>query len=200
MNEILDLSCARARSLLAPYMDGDLGAEEVEWLRTHVAACAPCRAALTAFSEIDSELAGWGRELDSRNPAAPGARERLAVRIDTVSAGRRAGLRMPRWVPVAAATIAAGLALIAIVPRRTAPVGSRDASAFVEIPYLAPLDPHENATVVRMQIRVATLIAAGYQLSADPDEIVPADVLMGEDGRAHAVRVPADVGLNGIGD
>ncbi len=200
MSDISDLSCARARSLLAPYVDGDLSAEEVEWLRGHVAACPPCRAALTAFSEIDSKLTGWGRELGSRNPATPGARERLVARIGAVSGGRRARLRIPSWIPVAAATIAAGLALIALVPRRTAPAGLRDVSAFVEIPYLAPLDPNENATVVRMQIRVATLIAAGYRVAADPDEIVPADVLVGEDGRAHAVRVPADVGLNGIGD
>jgi predicted anti-sigma-YlaC factor YlaD len=200
MSDILDLSCARARSLLAPYVDGDLVVEEMEWLRGHLAACAPCRAALTAFSQIDSELMGWGRELGSRNPAAPGARERLVARIGAVSAGRRAGMRIPFWVPVAAATIAAGLALIALIPPRTAPVGAREVLAFVEIPYLAPLDPHENATVVRMQIRVATLIAAGYRVAADPEEIVPADVLVGEDGRAHAVRVPADVGLNGIGD
>ena len=105
-----------------------------------------------------------------------------------------------RWVPAAATAIAAALALLAIVPRSMPPLETQDASGFVEIPYLAPLDPHESATVMRIQIRVATLIAVGYRVAADPNEIVPADVLVGEDGRAHAVRVSADIGLNGIGD
>jgi hypothetical protein len=29
----------------------------------------------------------------------------------------------------------------------------------------------------------------GYKVSADPDRVVPAEVLVGEDGRAHAVRL-----------
>ena len=90
--------------------------------------------------------------------------------------------------------------LLAILPRHTPTIETSEQTGFVEIPYLAPPDPHENTTVVRIQIRVATLIAVGYRVTADPDAIVPADVLVGEDGRAHAVRVPADVGLNGTGD
>ena len=70
----------------------------------------------------------------------------------------------------------------------------------VGIPYLPSLDPRENATIVRMDIQVATLIAAGYSVAAEPGEIVPADVLVGEDGRAHAVRMLSDVELKGKGD
>jgi hypothetical protein len=105
-----------------------------------------------------------------------------------------------RWITAAAATIAAGLGLLAIFPRPSPPAQAHEQTGWVEIPYLAPLDPHENATVVRIQIRVATLISVGYRVTADPDAIVPADVLVGEDGRAHALRVPVDVGLNGTGD
>ena len=68
-----------------------------------------------------------------------------------------------RWIPVAAAAIAAGLVLLAILPRHTPTVETSEQTDFVEIPYLAPPDPHENTTVVRIQIRVATLIAVGYQ-------------------------------------
>ena len=192
------MECARAQGLLALYVDGDLGTDDSAWLRGHLdGIAAECRAALTAFAEIDSELTGWGRksglaessDLRTRGSGWLAGSERAA-----------AGRRPVRWIPVAAAAIAAGLALMAIMPQPHAAAETSEQTAFVEIPYLAPLDPHESTTVVRIQIRVATLIAVGYRVAADPDAIVPADVLVGEDGRAHAVRVPADVGLNGTGD
>jgi anti-sigma factor RsiW len=196
MSETLHLECARAQGLLAQHVDGDLGEEDSAWLRGHLTDCPKCRAALAAFAEIDTELTGWGHRLGWRNPPPVDALERLASRLRTPAARRRA----VRWIPASAAVIAAGLGLLSIVPRHMPPTATREQTGFVEIPYLAPLDPHENATVVRIQIRIATLIAVGYRVTADPDVIVPADVLVGEDGRAHAVRVPADVGLNGTGD
>jgi predicted anti-sigma-YlaC factor YlaD len=196
MSETLHLECARAQGLLALHVDGDLGADDSAWLHGHLTDCAKCRAALAAFAEIDSELSGWGERLSWRNPPRGDAREQLVSRLGAPAARRR----VTRWIPVAAAAIAAGIALLVTLPRHTPPVETSEQTGFVEIPYLAPPDPHENTTVVRIQIRVATLIAVGYRVTADPDAIVPADVLVGEDGRAHAVRVPADVGLNGTGD
>jgi predicted anti-sigma-YlaC factor YlaD len=196
MSEIFDIDCARAQGLLASYVDGDLGKDDSAWLGGHLTDCAKCRAALAAFSAVDSELTGWGRKLSRWNPPPVDARERLAGRLRERGTRRRA----IRWIPAAAAAIAAGLGTLAIAPRPSPPAQTHEQTGFVEIPYLAPLDLHENATVVRIQIRVATLISVGYRLTADPDAIVPADVLVGEDGRAHAVRVPADVGLNGTGD
>lgn len=196
MSETLQLDCARAHGLLASYVDGDLGSNDSAWLGGHLTDCANCRAALAAFSALDSELTGWGHRLSWRNPMPVDARERLAGRLRARATRRRA----MRWIPAAVAAIAAALGLLAIVPRPSPPAETHEQRGFVEIPYLAPLDPHENATVVRIQIRVATLISVGYRVMGDPDAIVPADVLVGEDGRAHAVRVPADIGLNGIGD
>ena len=112
--------------------------------------------------------------------------------------------RAIRWMPAVAAAIAAALVLAAIAPPRKAPAvnraGNQIDAPFVEIPYLPPLDPRENSMIVRMNIRVATLIAVGYRVTADPEEIVPADVLVGEDGRAHAVRVLSGIEWNGTGD
>ena len=199
MNEVLHLpesKCARALEMLSRFMDGDLTAEQSAWFGGHLEACVECRAAVARFAEIDSELTGWGQRLGRRNPPPPDARERLAARLGSRAARRRA----IRWMPAAAAAIAAALALATIAPPRKPPAVNREPAPFVGIPYLPPLDPHENATIVRMNIRVATLIAAGYRLTADPDAIVPADVLVGEDGRAHAVRVLADIEFNGTGD
>jgi hypothetical protein len=78
-------------------------------------------------------------------------------------------------------------------PRRT-PARRRRATresgqeAFVPIPYTAPLAPYERATIARMDLAVSALIAAGIDVrSTEP--VVQADVLLGQDGRAHAVRI-----------
>ncbi len=193
MSNAFDWDCERAKGAMAQYADGDLEPDSSAKLQQHLTACAECRAALAQFEEIDSALTGWGRNLGALNPPPVNSRDRLAASIDALPA-RRHPLR---WIPAAAAAIAAALTLWAIMPHRTPPREDAEQRPFVEIPYLAPLDSHESATVVRIQIRVATLIAVGYKVAADPDEIVPADVLVGPDGRAHAVRVPADINLTG---
>jgi hypothetical protein len=61
---------------------------------------------------------------------------------------------------------------------------------FVAIPYVAPLAPYERAEVVRMQLPVSALMAAGLRVGAvDPGAQVMADVLVGQDGRARALRL-----------
>ena len=63
-------------------------------------------------------------------------------------------------------------------------------AAFVSIPYTAPLAPNERADVVRMDVPVAALIAAGLPMRVhDMGASASADVLVGEDGRARAVRL-----------
>jgi hypothetical protein len=188
--------CLRARDLLPQYVDGDLVREQLEWLDGHLKVCAECRDALAVFEDIDGQLTAWGDGLNRRSPATSGARERLAAGLDR----RPAQPRAIRWIPAAAAAIAAAMALAVIAPPRDPAAGKLERSAFIEIPYVPPLDPHENATVVRMNIRVRTLIGAGYRVMADPDTIVPAEVLVGEDGRAHAVRVLSGIDWNGTGD
>ncbi len=55
---------------------------------------------------------------------------------------------------------------------------------------MAPPAPYERLAITRAEVPVAALIAAGFTLySADPAGSVEADVLMGQDGRVHAVRL-----------
>jgi anti-sigma factor RsiW len=176
-------------------VDGDLPSHEATWLSGHLEACPECRAALVRLTEIDSELTAWGRRLACENPPPADSRERLAAAFTTLPARRRA----MHWMPAAAVAVAAALVLALLAPQRTqrrAAAGGQSEGQFIEIPYVAPLDPHENATIVRMNIRVATLLALGFRVSADPDAIVVADVLVGEDGRAHALRVISDIAVN----
>jgi len=200
--------CARAHGLLAQFVDDDLAAVESTWLRGHLEACAECRAEAAAFAGIDSELTAWGQRLNLQNPPPPGAREQLAAKLTHLPNRSRA----IRWISAGSVAVAAAIAAMLVVtliaPHKRLPAGNRAGdpdgnrsdTAFVGIPYLPPLDPHENATIVRMNIRVATLIAAGYRVTADPETVVPADVLVGEDGRAHAVRVLSGIDWNGTGD
>jgi hypothetical protein len=63
------------------------------------------------------------------------------------------------------------------------------ASPFVELPWTVPLAPNEPASVVRMNLAVSALIAAGFSVNADPAGAAAADVVVGMDGRARAVRL-----------
>jgi hypothetical protein len=198
--------CSRALALMPEYVDASATAAQSDWICLHLESCADCRDGLALIVETDGELVAWGRSLERANPPAAEARDQLAARIDSGIDKLRPRQRGVRWMPIAAAALAAGLALMIIAPHRGPPAGSgngegnSEESTFVGIPYLPPLDPRENATIVRMNIQVAILIAAGYSVAAEPGAIVPADVLVGEDGRAHAVRVLSDVELKGKGD
>lgn len=126
----------------------------------------------------------------------PGAPAELEARVMAARSAWR-----PRLLAVAAivAVVAAGALLsgVAAPPvkpaRASAPVLTVDRDgegAFVPLPYVAPLDSYETGTVVRVNVRVAQLIGAGFEVPlADPAALVVADVVVGDDGRAHAVRL-----------
>ena len=61
---------------------------------------------------------------------------------------------------------------------------------FVSIPYVAPLGRYERTEIVRMEVPVAALIAAGLPMrTPDAGARAEADVIVGQDGRARAVRL-----------
>jgi hypothetical protein len=158
-----------SESDLPRLLDNETTAEEAR----HLEVCAECGATMARFRGIDNDLIRWGKSTDARQRRNP--------------------------VPsIVAAAIAAGLAVSILVPRKQPVAPSYMAPKFVAIPFTAPLDPRENATIVRMDIRVAVLNSAGFRIMGDPSAIVTADVLVGEDGLAHAIRVLNDIDL--IGD
>ncbi len=83
---------------------------------------------------------------------------------------------------------AASSAQVKPAPRRKAePAALR--YELITIPYAEPLQSTERAELVRVRIPVSELVAWGLPLrAADPDTRVDADVLLGEDGLARAVR------------
>ncbi len=61
---------------------------------------------------------------------------------------------------------------------------------FVEVPLTLPFAPGERADVVRTDVPVSALIAAGFKMQySDPGASALADVVVGSDGRARAVRI-----------
>ncbi len=102
--------------------------------------------------------------------------------------------RIPQHLPQAADSLPAPVSPKTARPRKTGmhpakPLAEPEAP-FLEIPYTIPLAPYERASVMRMEMPVAALIAAGLPVgTANAGGRAQADVVVGEDGRAHAVRV-----------
>ena len=90
------------------------------------------------------------------------------------------------WLSVAAAAL-----MVAVIGlHQPAPRESRDNEApFMQIPYVVPPAPYERTEILRMDVQVAALTAAGFDVHiSDPGASIPAEVLIGQDGRAHAIR------------
>jgi len=139
-------------------------------------------------------LWGWRFRLPSVRTAAFVA---AALLLGVIAVERRPQVKRPQ-VRVTASAVQAPLP----APTRTAvPVArvrhkvarrqvSEESAPFVPIPYTVPLAPEERATIVRMAVPVAALIAAGYKVETpDPGGVVDADVLVSQDGRARAIRL-----------
>lgn len=103
-------------------------------------------------------------------------------------------VKQRRWV-IPLGAVAAAVVLVASITWRPAVVEPPNVAPtqeqpFVAIPYVAPLAPYERAEVVRMQLPVSALLAAGLAVGmVDPGAQVMADVLVGQDGRARALRL-----------
>jgi hypothetical protein len=62
-------------------------------------------------------------------------------------------------------------------------------AGFVELPGSAGLPAFESGEIVRMEVPMASLPAYGIDISAGADRPVEADILIGQDGFARAIRL-----------
>jgi hypothetical protein len=142
----------------------------------------------------------------------PGAPAQLESRVMSVRRGPSIlGWRFQLlWAATSAVLVIIGV-LLSGVPVQTVkpppvfvpamPLATDGEAPFVPVPYVAPLDSYETGTVLRVNVPVAMLIAAGYRVPVtDPTATVLADVLVGDDGRAHAVRLVSGLSLESGGD
>jgi hypothetical protein len=187
-------TCLRARGWFAEWADGDLTAAQSVWVDGHCVDCADCRAARNRFRALDQCLLALGEPLAPSGDAAA-ARARLLAAIDHAPPARRTPLLL---FPAAATLLAAAALLMMWLPHPTARPAAVADTGFVPVPYLAPIASYERSFVVTTQMPVADLLAEGYTVAADPSSVVEADVLLGEDGMVHAVRLASPRMLKGI--
>jgi hypothetical protein len=182
---VLFMTCEESRDrLIELARSGVSGPPLCSDLAAHLDGCAGCAGFLDDQIALHGALAALAAESDSL--AAPrGVEAGVLAEFD---AARRGAVR--RWIPAAIA-LAAGIAVAVLLvrwPEPTTHIGRE--RPFVQIPYVAPLAPYERVAVRRMEVPVTALIAAGFEMRArDLGAAIPADVLVGQDGRALALRL-----------
>ncbi len=105
------MNCGGARRLFGAYWDDEITLAERDWLESHFAACAACRAAYEEFARA-IELVGSLPRIEVK----PGLAERALARARRATAAPdRLPLGAPRWIPITATAallaIAATMAL-----------------------------------------------------------------------------------------
>ena len=69
-------------------------------------------------------------------------------------------------------------------------VGTYSVADFVPVPFADRIGPEDSGMVVRVQLTRASLAELGYPVAEAPDEdLIRADVLVGQDGWPRGVRV-----------
>jgi hypothetical protein len=124
------------------------------------------------------------RDFEQRHPAHPTSPPRRVL-----------------WVPAIAASAALATAVTLLVAQAGAPSGERTRPpaadnaeelfpGFVAVPGSASLPTLESASIVRYELPVSALPAYGVEIVSDVSRrSVEADLLVGQDGYARAIRV-----------
>jgi hypothetical protein len=135
---------------------------------------------------LNEAMDRWRAETGEIGPPPEIQRAVLAEFDRSVRSRRRV-----HWI----ATVAAVAAALAVVvwsgrqPTSAVTEPTIQPGDFVALPYVIQPARYERTEVVRMSVPVAELIAAGLTLRGDPGSQVQADIVIGQDGRARAVRL-----------
>jgi hypothetical protein len=89
--------------------------------------------------------------------------------------------------PLALEVLAAAAILVIAIYSRP---GSAVDDGFIAVPYAMPIGQYERADLVRVNVPISALAQWGLPVTAfNPDQRVDAEVVIGEDGLARAVRL-----------
>lgn len=115
----------------------------------------------------------------------PGLEATLLKQLGQKQLKKKPG-RVISWPLALEALAAAAVIAIAVVGSRAPePVET----GFVSVPFVEPIGPTETARVVRVRMPVGALAKWGMPVAAaNPNQSIDADVVLGEDGLARAVR------------
>ena len=129
-------------------------------------------------------------------PVDPAREAALLAAFDAHHArrGRRPHLGVPAWAAVAA-LIAITVSLNWVVVRRPAPRApvrndaASDLAGFVAWPGASAWPPLESGSLMRVELPVSLLPTLGLSAPSSAAAMVPADIVVGQDGFARAVRL-----------
>ncbi len=171
----------------------------------HLADCPACKARLRSQRELSAGLRAVAAEFHKLE-APPRVETRLLAAFRTQSGVEPVRTRR-RWIPVLtwAAAFAAMLSLGLFIVRDRQPEAARstvqhgveraameipsELEGFIPLPNSGALPANEDMDVVRVEMPRSAMLAAGLEVSADRvGEMVEADVMLGSDGVARAVR------------
>jgi hypothetical protein len=183
--------------------------------QAHLNECSACAARMGRQRELATGLVAM-RERYRRMGAPSRVESRLLSAFRTGAGIAPAPLR-PGWAPVlvwaAACMVLFGLAVLVIrgghpVVQQPAPSQGTELAAaagaetdsdydgFIPLPNAGRLSDTEDVNVVRVEVPRSAMIALGLEVSPErASELVAADVMLGPDGLARAVRFLDSEGL-----
>ena len=186
----------------------------------HLRACPACATRYARHRELGARLRLLGAE--TRHLEAPARVERMLLAAFRSQAGlaparRRAGWAAPAlWAAAVAATVLAGFVLLhgqqpqpgrLVVGRNTielaavSPSEAMEPAAalaegfedFIPLPNAERIAANEQVNLVRVEVLRSAMIPLGYAVSEEhASDTVEADVVLGADGQARAVRFVGD--------
>lgn len=127
-------------------------------------------------------------------PVDPAREAALFAAFDAYHARRRQRFRFPAWA-AAAALVVITVSLNWLVVTRPAPAEPRaadpasDLSGFVAWPGASAWPPLESGSLIRVDLPVSLLPTLGLSATSSASGLVPADIVVGQDGFARAVRL-----------
>jgi hypothetical protein len=172
-----ELQRAFAKHHTAAALSATVPAERERWRRRWFAAAA-------ALILVAAGMGIWrhGRDVTENSVTVISRQPSVAAPSQRVSA------ETARTVDPAAVMPGARPSVRAAKGRRAAPV--LRPSGFVPLPEAAGLPPFESGAIVRVEVPVGSLPAYGVDISPASDgQPVEADLLVGQDGQARAIRV-----------
>ena len=198
------MNCQEFWNTMPEFADPRLGIGQAA--HEHLEQCAACAARLRSQSALKAGLrAVAGQMSQAGAPARVESRLRAAFRahhgIPAYAPARPPNwnlLRRPMLTWATAAVIVLAMFLVR-QPAQIAADGEPDGvtagvtavanSGFIALPDAAEIGPNEDANMVRVEVPRSAMIALGLEVNPDQAwQPVQADVMLGADGMARAVR------------
>jgi len=179
-------------------------------LSAHVNSCESCRSRWQAEQDLSNHLNAL------RIPAIPEGHEWGKAALMREFDQHRRRLRQTRWMWTVSAAAVLLLSVVAVrdigerrsdmepsaavqsftpreYPQETfTPAEEAGEKGFIKLPFALPPVPGETFGIVRTQLEPAQLVRMGVRVEPGWNGTVEADVLVGQDGLAQAVRLSND--------